>query len=129
MSSLGRWLNLPEKENTMEIKIIEMDDTYTHIALAGRLDVIGAGEIENKFVGFVVARKKNAVVDLSGVSFMGSMGIRVVISAAKALGLESKILILLNPQPLVKEVLDASGIGTLIAIMDDETAAVQKARS
>ena len=113
----------------MEIKIIEMDETYTHIALSGRLDVIGAGEIENKFIGFVVARKKNAVVDLSEVSFLGSMGIRVIISAAKALGLENKILILLKPKPLVKEVLDASGIGTLIAIEDDEAVAVKKARS
>jgi anti-anti-sigma factor len=113
----------------MEIKVIEMDDTYTHLALIGRLDVIGAGEVENKFIGFVAARKKNAVIDLSGVSFLGSMGIRLLITTAKALGLEGKQMILLNPRPLVLEVLGASGIDTLIEVTDDAEAAVLKAKS
>jgi len=113
----------------MEIKVIEMDDTYTHLALIGRLDVIGAGEVENKFTGFVVARRKNAVIDLSGISFLGSMGIRLFISTAKALSLEDKKVILLNPKPLVKDVLEASGIAMLIEVSEDADAAVLKARS
>ena len=113
----------------MEIKIIEMDDTITHIALIGRLDVIGAGEIENKFIGFAAARKQNTVVDLAEVSFLGSMGLRLFISAAKALGLEGKKLVLANARPLVKDVLDASGIGTLIPIESDTESALTAARS
>lgn len=113
----------------MEIKIIEMDDTYTHLALTGRLDVIGAGEVENKFMGFSVARKKNTVADLAEVSFLGSMGIRIFMSTAKALGLEGRKLILVNPQPEVSKVLEASGILTFIPLADDTTAAVDLARS
>ena len=113
----------------MELKIIETNDTYTHLAMVGRLDVIGVGEVENKFIGFSAARKKNTVADLAEVSFLGSMGIRIFMSTAKALGLEGKKLILVNPQPEVKNVLEASGITTFIPIADDTTAAVKLARA
>ncbi|MCE0483570.1 MAG: STAS domain-containing protein [Methylacidiphilales bacterium] len=113
----------------MELKAIHTDDSYTHLALVGKLDIPGVGEIENKFIGYTAARKKGAVIDLSGVTFMGSMGLRLFLSAAKALHRENKVVVLLNPQPLVREVLDASGIGDVVAIESDETAAVAKAKA
>jgi anti-anti-sigma factor len=113
----------------MELKVINADDVYTHLALIGKLDIIGVGNVENKFIGFTAARKKSAIIDLSGVTFMGSMGLRIFLSAAKALSLDKKKLILLNPQPLVKEVLEASGIGDVVVITDntDEAVALAKA--
>lgn len=111
----------------MELREISTDEAYSYLVLVGRLDVISVGEVENKFIGYTAARKKNAIVDLGGVSFVGSMGLRLFISAAKALGLENKKLILLNPQPLVKEVLDASGIGIFVPIEMDTDAAITKA--
>jgi len=113
----------------MELKIIEMDDVYTHVALEGRLDVVGALDVDSKLSGFVVARKKNTVLELSEVSFLGSIGIRLFINIAKALGLEGKKLILANPRPMVKEVLEASGIGTHIPIESDVAQAIEKART
>ncbi len=112
----------------MEIKEIGTDDSYTHLALIGRLDVVGVGDVENKFIGYTVSRKKNAVVDLAGVSFLGSMGIRLFLSSAKALDLENKKLILVNPKPLVQEVLETSGITNLIALEDNTEAAILKAK-
>ncbi|MCE0523613.1 MAG: STAS domain-containing protein [Methylacidiphilales bacterium] len=113
----------------MEIKAISTDDAYTHLALVGKLDVLGVGEIENKFIGYTAARKKSAVVDLSGVTFLGSMGLRIFLSAAKSLSLEKKKLILLNPVPLVKEVLEASGIADVVEIEDNTETAVAKAKA
>ena len=113
----------------MELNVIHSDDSYTHIALVGKLDVGGVGEIENKFLGFTAARKKNAVVDISGVNFLGSMGLRVFLDAAKSLAREKKQLILLNPQPLVGEVLEASGIGEIVSIQTDAASAVALAQS
>jgi len=113
----------------MELNLIHSDDTYTHIALVGKLDVGGVGEIENKFLGYTAARKKSAVVDISGVNFLGSMGLRILLDAAKTLNREKKKLILLAPQPLVNEVLDASGIGDVVAIETDPAAAVALAQA
>ena len=112
----------------MELKVIATDDAYTHLALIGKLDILGVGEIEHKFIGYTAARKRSTVVDLSGVTFMGSMGLRIFLSAAKALSLEKKKLILLNPQPLVNEVLEGSGIGDVVTIATDSAAAVAAAK-
>jgi anti-sigma B factor antagonist len=113
----------------MELKAINTDDAYTHIALSGKLDIMGVGEIENKFIGYTAARKKNAVVDISGVTFMGSMALRLFLSAARSLNLEKKSLILLNPQPLVKEVLETSGIEDAVVIEHDTESALNKAKA
>ena len=113
----------------MELKVINTDDVYTHLALSGKLDVMGVGEIENKFIGYTAARKKNALVDISGVTFMGSMGLRIFLSAARSLSLEKKLLILLYPQPLVNEVLEASGIQDAVIIEHNAESALGKARA
>lgn len=113
----------------MQLNVIDSNDDYTHIALVGKLDIMGVGEVENKFVGYTVARKKSAVVDLSGVTFLGSMGLRIFLSAAKALRLEKKSLVLLSPQPLVKDVLDASGIEEVVRVETDPAAAIAAAQA
>jgi anti-anti-sigma factor len=113
----------------MELKVIQTDDIYTHLALSGKLDIMGVGEIENKFIGYTAARKKNAVVDISGITFMGSMALRLFLSAARSLNLEKKSLILLNPQPLVKEVLETSGIEDAVVIEHDAESALAKAKA
>ena len=113
----------------MELKVISTDDGYTHLALSGKMDVMGVGEIENKFIGYTAARKKNGLVDMSGVTFMGSMGLRLFLSAARSLSREKKSLILLNPQPLVNEVLEASGIQDAVVIEHDAESALSKAKA
>jgi anti-sigma B factor antagonist len=113
----------------MELKVINTDDVYTHLALVGKLDIMGVGEIENKFIGYTAARKKNALIDLSGVTFLGSMALRLFLSSAKSLKLDHKSLILLNPQPLVNEVLVASGIEDAVVIEHDAEAALGKAKA
>ena len=113
----------------MELNAIQSEDTYTHVALTGKMDVGGVGEIENKFLSVTAGQKKSAVVDISGVNFLGSMGIRIFLDAAKTLAKEKKKLILLNPQPLVGEVLEASGIGDIVPIETDTAAAVALAKA
>jgi len=113
----------------MELKVITADDAYTHIALSGKLDILGVGAIENKFIGYTAARKKNAIVDISEVTFMGSMGLRIFLSAARSLNMEKKTLILLNPQPLVNEVLETSGIQDAVTIEHNAESALNKAKA
>ena len=113
----------------MELKVISTDGVYTHLALSGKLDIMGVGEIENKFIGYTAAQKKSALVDISEVTFMGSMGLRLFLSAARSLNLEKKSLILLNPQPLVDEVLETSGIQDVVVIEHDAESALNKAKA
>jgi anti-anti-sigma factor len=104
-------------------------DGITRINLDGRLDIAGAQEIDLRFAGIVSTVTKGAVVDLSGVTFLTSMGIRTLISNAKALERRGASMALFAPSPLVREVLGSVGIPDLIPVLDDLDAAVDTVKS
>jgi len=111
----------------MELKVITADAAYTHLAISGKLDIAGVAEIENPFIEATAGRKVSAVIDVSGVTFTGSMGLRLFLRASKSLSQEKKRLILLNPQPMVNEVLVDSGINGVVAVEKTLEAALAKA--
>lgn len=121
--------NTAPKGNIMEMKVIQDDGVYIQIALAGKMDVAGVQKIEGQFINLIASSKKNAVVDISDLSFIGSMGLRVFLSAAKSLSWEKKSLILVKPQPMVNEVLEASSFQDIVTIEQDLKAAVDKAKA
>ena len=69
----------------MEMTTEELDKGVTKIKLAGRLDVAAAGQIELRFNTIAGARRA-VIVDLSKVTFLASMGMRMLLIAAKTIG-------------------------------------------
>ncbi len=68
-----------------------------------------------------IVQKNNAIiVDLTHVEFLASMGLRSLILAAKSVHARSGQIILLNPTPMVAQVLQASGTDTLIMVVQDK---------
>jgi anti-anti-sigma factor len=104
----------------MELKVAQSDPVFTRIALAGKLDVEGEGQIGNEFRQIVEGSHLNVLVDLSQVSYLASLGIRLLFAGAKSLAASGKKMVVLNPQPMVKETLLNSGTVKLIAIAQDE---------
>ena len=51
----------------------------TKAVLAGRLDSYSVNDIEARFVASIVPKEQNAIVDLSEVSFIASLGIRMLL--------------------------------------------------
>jgi anti-sigma B factor antagonist len=100
-----------------ELNVIEHAETHTIIALKGSMDVVGAGAIENRFLGHTAARKLHSLVDMTGVDFLGSMGIRVFVSAAKALLREQKKLVLFGAQPSIEKTLTMSGFTSVVPVV------------
>ena len=72
------------ENNNMELKVIKADGDYTHVALCGRLDIDGVTSVEMNFTNVVSAKGKPAIVDMTEVSFIASLGMRMLLSAAKA---------------------------------------------
>jgi anti-anti-sigma factor len=97
------------------------------VELAGRLDTPGVAQRELRFTAALVPRAARAIVDLSKVEFIGSMGIRMFISVARALAKKQGKLILYAPQPLVKEVLDTVSLGEIIPVKTDLSSALAAA--
>ncbi len=94
------------------------------IVLSGRLDMAGAQEIDLKFTAQTSAEKVSTVVDLSGVSFVGSMGIRMFIRNTKALALSGHKLVLAGAKNEVAEVLRVAGVTDAIELFDTVDAAL-----
>jgi anti-anti-sigma factor len=104
----------------MELKIVRTEPTVTRIALSGKLDVEGEGQIGDEFRRLVDGTRSNVLVDLSQVIYLASLGIRLLFAAAKSLAAAGKKVVVINPQPMVKDTLLNSGTVKLIPIAEDE---------
>src|SRR5262245_6191594 len=111
---------MPRIGGPMSLEVTELENGITRVTLSGRLDVQSALKIDDEFSKIAEA-KKNVVVDLSDVTFLASLGIRTLITGAKAAANNGGKMVLLNPQPNVEKVLRASRVDTVMPIVDDVT--------
>ncbi len=102
----------------MRLGYSELEGNICVIALSGRLDIIGTGEIETRFAGYCVVNECRVLVDLSGVDFMTSIGIRMLVLNAKSVASRGGRVFILNPTENVRHILDISGIPPIIPIFD-----------
>jgi anti-sigma B factor antagonist len=100
----------------MEIHYSEMDNGINVIKLDGKLDIVGTGAIETKFNGYCSGNQVRVIVDLSGVNFLASIGIRLLMLTAKSVAKRGGRMVLLNPIPDVHNVLEITGIPAIIPI-------------
>ena len=87
----------------MKMTIVPRADDISHVILTGRLDSNGAEEIREIFFQATTARGQSAIVDLSEVDFMVSLGIGIFLTNGTKLRKAGHMLVVLNPQALVKD--------------------------
>jgi anti-anti-sigma factor len=109
----------------MELAILEQTPDYTHVRLAGRLDVMGVPQVETRFLAATVAAKKPAIVDIGEVDFIASLGMGMLVNAAGALRRHGVPMILICAQPTVAQALRMSSIDSIVCLADDIDAACQ----
>jgi anti-anti-sigma factor len=109
----------------MQITVSEFGDAAKKVVLIGKLDIAGAEKIELP-LATVAGAKTNVLVDMIGVDFIASIAIRHLVMAAKAVSRSSCRLILLDPNPLVTDVLVTAGLKDFLPIVrsEDEARAV-----
>ena len=108
----------------MDIEVIPLDNNITCLRLQGRLDSAGVDRMEVRFNAAAVASGRNAVVDLSGVTFLASMGIRMLITGARALKGKGAVLVLFGAQELVQGVLESVALDQVIPIAANQEEAL-----
>jgi anti-anti-sigma factor len=110
----------------MDIEVSELQGRVTCVRLSGRLDAAGADRIDTAFTTAVVAAGRPAVVDLSGVTFVASMGIRLLIASARGLRVKGADLVLFGAQDLVYTVLDQAALDQIIPLVATEQQALER---
>ncbi len=118
-----------EEQHRMQLRLLSApEDDVTYVALDGRLDVMGTGEIDLQFAARTVAQKKPVVVDLAGVIFLASIGMRMFMTAAKGLQRSGHRFVLLNPRDNVRAALETAGLAEILPIAASESDAFRMAR-
>ena len=94
----------------MEIKTKAEGNRLT-IAVSGRVDTVTAPELE---AGLKFGDATCVVIDLEGVPYMSSAGLRLLLTAHKTMMGRGGELQIANAQPSVKEVLDITGFSDIL---------------
>jgi anti-anti-sigma factor len=101
----------------VQLNEVCLDDRLTHLALVGKLDIAGLHTVDVKFHGYTAARRRPTLVDVSGLEFITSLGMGMIVSCARSLQRFGAKLVLLNPQPVVEEALKAVGLDQGVPIV------------
>jgi stage II sporulation protein AA (anti-sigma F factor antagonist) len=86
------------------------------IAPVGRVDSVSSGELERHVVARLDAGERRVVIDMAGVEYISSAGLRVLLVAAKRLKPPAGALVLCGLGPGVRTVLELAGFMPLFAV-------------
>lgn len=110
----------------MDMSVIELPGPISCVQLSGRLDAGGADAIGVRFTAAVASVGHSTVVDLSGVSFIASMGIRLLIATAKGLNLKGAKMVIFGAQPMVQEVLQGMALDQIVPVVSTQAEALHR---
>ncbi len=109
----------------MKLDYSELENGIRLIKLEGRLDLNGTYSIEVQFVNRCAGDGARVLVDLSGVNYVSSVGIPMLVNTAKSVVSRGGKMAFLNPQENVTKVLDLVGVSNVIPIFYDKQTAVE----
>jgi len=94
------------------------------LELSGRIDATNAKAAEELLLGELQAATGPFVVDMAGVDYVSSAGLRVILVGAKAAQAAGRPFRLCGLRPPVREVFDVSGFSRIIPIFAGRDEAV-----
>jgi anti-sigma B factor antagonist len=97
---------------------IQDQDGVTRIVLVGKLDIMGAEQIDLKFSAIASARPRVGI-DLTGVDYIASMGIRTLVMSGRAAALRGNKIVIFGACDTVRKVITTSGLDEIIPLAED----------
>jgi len=91
---------------SLDIKIDPPGDGSQRVALSGRLDTHTFGQLDAALSPLLLPRLHSLVMDLGGLEYISSAGIRSIFKARKALAAHGGKVLVVNPQPQIQKVFD-----------------------
>jgi anti-sigma B factor antagonist len=87
------------------------------VHVSGEVDLYAAPRLENELEGLIRSGAEHVLVDLSGVPFLDSSGLAVLLGAARKVGREN--FVLAGVQPHIARTLLTTGATWMLTIVDD----------
>lgn len=107
----------------MDIPEKSVGNVYV-VSLNGRLDAYAANDVEKKLDSLLTSAKVQLVVNLKGLEYISSSGLRVLLAALKKMRKQQGDIRLACLQPYVKEVFDIAGFTQLFKMFEKEEEAM-----
>ena len=94
------------------------------IEISGRLDTITSKDLESRLNSLIEQDKGKIIVDLGGVDYTSSVGLRVLLAALKKQKEKQKTLRLASMQPFVKDIFRITGLDRIFSIYPTQEDAI-----
>jgi anti-sigma B factor antagonist len=104
-----------------------LDQPIALITVAGRLDASTIGQLERALNDSLVAASRAIVVDLSGLTYVSSSGLRVLLAARSAMRKRGGDVFLCALNPNVRAVFDMVGFTAVFGIFDTQAQGLEAA--
>lgn len=88
------------------------------IKVTGRMDAVTAPGFEQECGRWIEEGNKNLIVDLSGLEYISSAGLRVILGVGKKLKAQGGTLTFGGMSGIVKEVFEISGFSSIFPVYD-----------
>jgi anti-sigma B factor antagonist len=109
------------------VTINDKSEGNVHIVcLAGKIDTISSGEVEKSINELIDGGNRYLVMDFSGIEYISSSGLRVMLSSLKKLKKVQGDMKLACMKPIVKHVFEMAGFTQIFEFYDTDAAAVSK---
>ena len=99
----------------MEVNIRKEEKALV-VALIGRMDAVSAPDFDTQIEEQIDKGENNLILDLSGLAYISSAGLRSILTLAKKLRTKEGDLVLCGLQDVVNEVFEVSGFSTIFEI-------------
>jgi anti-sigma B factor antagonist len=98
-------------------------DNVTLVEVEGRIDSMNANQLGEALAGAIDDGGVQIVLDLAGVDYMSSAGLREIVNALKKVKPSGDVRIA-RPTDRVREVLDMAGLSTILQIFSSQNDAL-----
>lgn len=91
---------------SLSIEIAPPSNGNQRVALAGRLDTHTYGDLDQQLAPVLGSSIQSLVLDLAGLDYISSAGVRSIFKARKALSARGGKVVVVNPKPQIQKVFD-----------------------
>ncbi|ODS63247.1 MULTISPECIES: STAS domain-containing protein [unclassified Arenimonas] len=91
---------------SLKVQIQPAANGSQRVAIAGRLDTHTYQELDRQLAPVLETMNKSLVLDLAGLEYISSAGVRSIFKARKALAARGGKVLVVNPQPQIQKVFD-----------------------
>jgi anti-anti-sigma factor len=110
----------------MRFDVVQLSPKADRVVLQGRLDSVTVGQIETQFTAVLAGSGRHAVLDMRGLDFLSSLGIRLLLSVARVVTRRGSQVVAFGAQPMVAEVLGVMALDEVLPLFASETEALAR---